>query len=99
MTVHTAPASGTHKNGLAIAVVLIAIAMQIVVAVPFTAAIGLLAPAWGVLAAWSLWVASAAALLVTARRRPMLPPVLPILNAGLLFALVTIGESRLAWTG
>ena len=98
MTVPSDPASRTHSNGPAVVVVLIAVVMQIVVAVPFTTAVGLLAPAWGVVTAWSLWVVSAVALLLTARRRPMFTPVLPILNAGLLFALITIGESLLGWT-
>jgi hypothetical protein len=99
MTVPTTPAPQIQSNGRVVAVVLIAAVMQIAVAVPFTTAVGLLAPAWGIATAWSLWIASAAVLFVTARRRPLLTPVLPILNAGLLFALITIGESFLDWTG
>jgi hypothetical protein len=99
MTVHPTPAPGTQSNGRVVAVVFVAVAMQIAVAVPFTTAVGLLAPAWGVATAWSLWLASAAALFVTTRRRPLLTPAVPILNAALLFALIAIGESFLGWTG
>ncbi|HKJ54544.1 MAG TPA: hypothetical protein VJ978_01025 [Nitriliruptoraceae bacterium] len=76
----------------------IGVAMQIVVAVPFTAGFGLLAPLWGVVAAWALWLVAVAGLVVAARRRPLLAPVVPLANAGLLFALVTFGESVLGWT-
>jgi hypothetical protein len=98
MTVDTPPVPGREWRGRDVAVVLVAVVMQIVVAVPFTVALGLLAPAWGIAVAWSLWLAGVAALITIARRRPLLAPVVPVVNAGLLFVLVTVGESLLGWT-
>ena len=83
---------------MSMAAIAVAVGMQVVVAVPFTAAFGLLAPLWGIMSAWALWLAAAVGLVVTARRRPLLAPVIPLANAGLLFALVTFGESVLGWT-
>lgn len=88
-----------RQRVLGMTTIAVAVAMQLVVAVPFTVGFGLLAPLWGILAAWVLWLASAAGLILTARRRPLLAPVIPLANAGLLFALVTFGESVLGWTG
>jgi type IV secretory pathway TrbD component len=100
MSAHsTSPSS--HAGGrsvLPLIVIGIAIAMQLVIAVPFTVGLGLLAPLWAILVGWALWLVAAGALVVTARRRPLLTPLLPLTNAALLFALVTFGESALGWT-
>jgi len=76
----------------------IAVAMQLVVAVPFTVGIGLLAPLWAFLVGWGLWLVAAGALVATARRRSLATPLVPVTNAALLFAFVTFGESVLGWT-
>ena len=75
-----------------------AVAMQLVVAMPFTVGLGLLAPLWAIGVGWVLWVFAAGALVVTARRRPLVTPIVPVTNAALLFAFVTFGDSVLGWT-
>lgn len=79
-------------------IVAVAVVLQLVVAVPFTAASGLLAPLWGVVAAWMLWLVAAIALVLVARRRPLLAPVVPLVNVVLLWALITGGDLWLGWT-
>jgi hypothetical protein len=76
----------------------VAVAMQLVVAVPFTVGLGLLAPLWAIAAGWALWLVAAGALVVTARRRPLVTPLVPLANAALLAAFVTFGASMLGWT-
>jgi hypothetical protein len=76
----------------------IAVAMQLVVAVPFTVGMGLLAPLWAIVVGWALWLVAAGLLVATARRRPLVTPLVPVTNAALLFAFVTFGESALGWT-
>lgn len=87
-----------RQRALSMTAIAVGVAMQLVVAVPFTVGFGLLAPLWGIVTAWALWLAAAAGLILAARRRPLLAPVIPLANAGLLFALVTFGESVLGWT-
>jgi hypothetical protein len=95
-------ASNASRDGgrtpLHLAVIAIAIGLQLVVAVPFTVAMGLLAPLWAIVVAWVVWLAAAALLVVTVRRRPLRAPIVPIVNAGLLFGFVTLGEAVLGWT-
>ncbi|MEX2549022.1 MAG: hypothetical protein WD638_02245 [Nitriliruptoraceae bacterium] len=79
-------------------VVSVAAILQVGVAVPFTVGLGLLAPLWGILTGWALWLASAAALVRTARRAPLLAPIVPIVNAGLLWLLVAAGGAWFGWT-
>jgi hypothetical protein len=76
----------------------IAIAMQLVVAVPFTVGLGLLAPPWAIIVGWAVWFLAAGTLGVSARRRPLLTPLVPVTNAALLFAFITFGDSVLGWT-
>lgn len=83
---------------LTMTVVALAATMQIVVAVPFTVGLGLLAPLWGMAIGWILWVAAAVVLVVTARRRPLATPLVPVANAAALWLLVTIGEAGFGWT-
>lgn len=87
-----------RQRALCITAIAVGVAMQLIVAVPFTVGFGLLAPLWGIVAAWTLWLLAAACLAVAARRRPLLAPMVPLANAGLLFGLVTFGESVLGWT-
>jgi hypothetical protein len=95
MSAHPTPASNPEgrPRGLALTAVVIAVVLQLVVAVPFTVGTGLLTPLWGIVAAWALWLTAVAALILTARHRPLLAPVIPLANAGVLFALVAFGES------
>lgn len=76
----------------------IAVATQLVVAVPFTVGMGLLAPLWAIIVGWALWLVAAGVLVVTARRRPLVTPLVPVTNAAVLFAFVTFGGSVLGWT-
>jgi hypothetical protein len=100
MTAHPTSASNPdgHRRVLGLTAIAVAVALQLVVAVPFALGYGLLAPAWGI-AAWTLWLTAAAALVVVARRRPLLAPAVPAANAALLFALVSFGESVQGWPG
>ena len=79
--------------------VTVAGALQLLVLVPFTVASGLLAPPWAVAMLYVLWIAASAVLVVAARRRPLVTPVVPVINAGLLLAVVTVGEQLLGWSG
>jgi type IV secretory pathway TrbD component len=72
--------------------------MQLVVAVPFTVGMGLVAPLWAIVVGWVLWFVAVGGLFVTARRRPLVTPVVPLVNAAALVALVRLGESMLGWT-
>ena len=90
--------SGSGGRVLRVVVATVAVALQLIVAVPFTAAIGLVAPPWGVAMAWVMWFAAAGVLYVTARRRPLLSPVVPIVNAASLFLLIALGDQWFGWT-
>lgn len=94
----TPSAHSRKRRILPLVVIGVAVAMQLVVAVPFTLGLGLLAPPWGIVAGWVLWLVGAGALAMTARRRPLLTPLVPIANAALLVALLTFGDWALGWT-
>jgi hypothetical protein len=66
--------------------------------VPFTVASGLLAPLWGVAFLYGLWLACAALLIFTARRQPLLAPFVPVANAVLWWATLTVGDVWFGWT-
>lgn len=100
MSTHSTPAS-SHTGGRPILPLLVigsALAMQLVVAVPFTVGLGLLAPPWAIIVGWALWLVAAGALFVAARHRSLLTPLVPVTNAALLFAVVTFGDAVLGWT-
>lgn len=86
------------RRALRVVVVTIAVALQLITAVPFTVAIGLVAPPWGIAVAWVLWFAAAGMLVVVARQRPLLTPAIPVTNFVLLFALIWLGERLFGWT-
>jgi hypothetical protein len=101
MNAENTPASQPRDgNPRIVSTIVIALAatLQLVVAVPFTVATGLVAPLWAIVIAWTLWVAAAVILVMTARRRPLATPVVPLVNAALLWLLITIGEAALGWT-
>ena len=95
---NTPSADAGGRSFLPLIVIGIAIAMQMVVAVPFTVGLGLLAPMWAIVAGWMLWIAAAGTLIVIARRRPLLTPLVPIANAALLYAFLAFGDVALGWT-
>lgn len=86
------------RGGLPTVAVLIAVALQGVMLVPFTVGSGLLAPGWGVVVSYVLWLGAASALFVLARRRPLAAPLAPLANAALLFGFITFGDLVLGWT-
>ena len=95
----TLPSSRTvGRPILPLIVIGIAVAMQLVVAMPFTVGMGLLAPLWAIAVGWTLWLVAAGALVVTARRRPLITPLVPVTNVALLFTFITFGDSMLGWT-
>ena len=79
-------------------VVVLAAVLQVVVLVPFTVASGLLAPLWAVLLLYALWLLGAFALARLARRRPLTTPLVPAVNAALLWGAITLGDVWLGWT-
>jgi hypothetical protein len=94
----TSPASPAGGRPMIRPIVIgLAVALQLAVAVPFTAGMGLLAPPWAIVVGWALWLLAAGVLVATARRRPLLTPLVPAANAALLFAFVTFGEAVLGW--
>jgi hypothetical protein len=99
MSAHsTSPSSPAGGRPLIRPIVIgLAVALQLAVAVPFTVGMGLLAPPWAIIVSWALWLVAAGALVATARRRPLLTPLVPAANATLLFAFVTFGEAVLGW--
>lgn len=80
------------------AVVAFAAVLQLVVLVPLTVASGLLAPAWAVVLFHLLWLAAAVAFVRTARSKPTATPLVPLANAALLWAGLTLGDLWLGWT-
>jgi hypothetical protein len=87
------------RSGLALkAAVVVAALGQLVVLVPFTVASGLVAPAWAVAAFHVLWVGCTAVMLGLARRRPIATPLVPLINAALLFGAMAAGDAWLGWT-
>jgi hypothetical protein len=79
-------------------VVALAVVLQLIVLVPFTVASGLVAPAWAIALLALLCVLGAVTILRTARRRPLVTPLVPLVNAALLFGLIAFGEQMLGWT-
>lgn len=77
----------------------LAAALQLVVLVPFTVASGLLAPLWAVVLLYAVWLAGATMLVRTARSRPLVTPVVPLVNAAVVWSVITLGEVWLGWTG
>ena len=97
----TAPASsgGSGHHPLKVIAVASAVVLHAVVLVPFTVASGLVAPWPAIALLYVLWLVMAGALWVVARRQPLAAPLVPLVNAGLLFCLITFGETVLGWTG
>ncbi len=96
-TVRRTDTSGGDRWPRAAAVVL-AVILQAIVLVPFTVASGLLAPLWAIAVFYVLWVIATGALVLVARRRPLLAPLVPIVNAALLWGGITFGDVVLGWT-
>ncbi len=99
MSAHSTSSSRTRGRPILPGIVIgVAVVMQLAVAVPLTVGMGLLAPAWAIMVGWALWLVAAGTLVVTARRRPLATPLVPITNAAVLFAFVTFGDAMLGWT-
>ena len=100
MSASATPEGWTNRGGRALPIAVVAIAgvLQLVVLVPFTVASGLVAPLWAIVGLYILWLAAAAVFVVLARRRPLLTPLVPVVNAALLWAAMTAGERLLGWT-
>jgi hypothetical protein len=92
----TQPADGVGR-WLAALVVITAIALQVIVLVPFTVASGLVAPLWAMAVLYVVWVMGAGALALVARRRPLATPLVPLVNAAVLWVVITAGEALLGW--
>jgi hypothetical protein len=94
-----APSGGSGHQPLQVIAVASAVVGQAVVLVPFTVASGLVAPWPAIALLHALWLVMAWALWLVARRQPLAAPLVPLANAGLLFGLITVGETVLGWTG
>lgn len=81
-----------------LATVTLAVLLQLIMLVPFTVASGLVAPIWAVVALYVVWLGAAAVLFVLARRRPLLTPLVPIVNAAVLWGTIALGDVWLGWT-
>ena len=93
-----APSGGSGHHPLRVIAVTSAVVLQAVVLVPFTVASGLVAPGPAIALLYAIWLMMAGALWVVARRRPLAAPLVPLANAGLLFGLITFGQTVLGWT-
>jgi hypothetical protein len=96
----TTPLPSPRPSLQVVRVLVVAIAAlgQLVLAVPCTAASGLVAPLWGIVTAWLLWAGGATTLVLVARRWPLATPLVPVTNAALLWLLIAVGEHLLGWT-
>lgn len=90
------PAPG--QRWLAWLLVVLSVAAQLVVLVPFTIAAGLLAPLWAVVLLHVLWAGYAVLLWWTVRRRPLVSPLVPLGSAATWFAVMSLGEAVFGWT-
>lgn len=91
-------AGGAGGRTWRVVAVVVAVALQLVVLLPFTVASGLLVPRWAVVTFHALWVVAAVALVLTAVRRPLLSPLVPLANGLLLLLAITAGDLWLGWT-
>ena len=55
------------------------------------------ASGWAVTALYVFWILAVAALIMTARRRPIATPIIPVANAALLVGLITFGVNVVGW--
>lgn len=90
-------ATGGFGRLLAAVAVVLAGALQLLVGW-FTLATGLMAPLWAIVVFAILWAAAVVLLLGAARRRPLAAPLVPIVNALLLWAGLAAGGTWLGWT-
>jgi hypothetical protein len=100
-TVHAPRPQADRPSGkaLSVAAIAVAVVLQLIVLVPFTVASGLLAPLWAIITLYVVWLVAATALVAVARRRPLAAPLVPIVNAAVLWGVITFGGAVLGWTG
>jgi hypothetical protein len=89
---------GSPGRALGIGAVVVAGLAQLVVLVPFTVASGLVAPLWAIVLLYGLWLAGAVLLVRLARRRPLVTPLVPVVNGALLWLAISGGQAWLGWT-
>jgi hypothetical protein len=90
--------TGSGGRALTLVAMVLAVALQTVVLVPFTVASGLVAPLWAVVGLYALGAASVLLLVRTLRRAPRWAPAIPVANGLLLWLAITAGERLLGWT-
>jgi hypothetical protein len=98
MRAHTPSLPDDTHRALHAAVIAVAALLQLVVLVPFTVSSGLVAPVWAIGGLLLLWAAGAGLLVRLARTRPLATPLVPLGNAAVLWAAITLGEQVLGWT-
>jgi hypothetical protein len=80
----------------------VAVVLHVVVGVFPYAASGLLAPLWGIVLLYGVWLALAVVLVRLLRpgprRRPMVAPVVPFVALAAWFAVLSLGEALFDWT-
>jgi amino acid transporter len=79
------------------AAVTVAALGQVLVLVPFTVASGLMAPLWAVVVLLAAWTVAAVGLVLLARRRPFVTPLVPVGSFVLWWLVMTAGERLLGW--
>jgi hypothetical protein len=92
-----APTTRSRPSAPGIAAIAIAAVLQLFAGF-FTLTSGLVAPLWAILVLAAVWFLAVAILVRLARTRPLLTPLVPILNAVVWFGTLTFGESVLGWT-
>ncbi len=76
----------------------VAVLLQLIVLVPFTVASGLLAPLGGVVVLHVVWAVATTALVLLLRRRSWYALFVPLVNASIWWATMTLGDIWLGWT-
>lgn len=77
---------------------IVAAALQLVVGLYTTAAIGLISvPMWAIVLLAGAWLVAVLVLVRMARHRPVATPLVPVANALLLLAVATAGDVWLGW--
>ena len=91
---HTTAARRTPRRSTLV----LALVLHLVALWPYTVS-GLVAPGWAVLSMLGLWALLGLVTVAVHRRWGAVATVVPPLAVALWFALLTLGEQQLGWTG
>lgn len=94
---NAATTSSSRPGPLGIAAVVVAAVLQLGVGF-ITLTSGLVAPLWAILLLAVVWCVAVVVIVRLARPRPLLTPVVPVVNGMIWFALLWFGDVALGWT-